>query len=403
MNDTLLNIVTEHQTFLNSYSISLSTKDQDLPRIYWAPKLHKTPFKFRFIAGSKNCSTKKVSVLLTKGLDLIKNRWISYCQAIFNNSGMNYMWILKNSKDLLESLSAGCITEYDCITTWDFTSLYTTLNHKDLKKKIKELIKKFFSSYKFICISEWKPAFFSNKEYKGYTCFSHIQFVQLLDFIIDNIYILFGNHVFRQTVGIPMGTNCAPLLADLYLFAYEYEFMKELVSDKKLHLARKFNFTFRYIDDLISFNNSHFKNYVAKIYPSSLELKNATDSPQGTSYLDLFFFKSNDGLLNSKLYDKRDDFAFQIVNYPWIDSNIPISPAYGVYVSRLVAFARACSNFDDFHSRHLSLAQRLVHQGYNKKKLHKVFTQFIQKHRALVSKYHLDWQSHIKEILKDCG
>ena len=91
VNDTLLNIVTEHQTFLNSYSISLSTKDQDLPRIYWAPKLHKTPFKFRFIAGSKNCSTKKVSVLLTKGLDLIKNRWISYCQSIFNNSGINYM------------------------------------------------------------------------------------------------------------------------------------------------------------------------------------------------------------------------------------------------------------------------------------------------------------------------
>ena len=125
-----------------------------------------------------------------------------------------------------------------------------------------------FSNHDFICLSE-TSAFFSNKEYKGYHNFSLCQFIELLNFLIDNIYISFGTQLFRQTIGIPMGTNCAPLLADLYLFAYEYEFMKSLVSTKKLHLARKFNFTFRYIDDLISINNSCFGNYVSSIYPSS--------------------------------------------------------------------------------------------------------------------------------------
>ena len=251
-----------------------------------------------------------------------------------------------------------------------------------------------FYNHDFICLLE-TSAFFSNKGYN----FSHCQFVQLLNFLIDNIYISFGTQLFRQTIGIPMGTNCAPLLADLYLFAYEYEFMKSLVSTKKLHLARKFNFTFRYIDDLISINNSCFGNYVSSIYPSSLELKNATDSPEGTAYLDLYLFKTNDGLLKTKLYDKRDDFQFEIVNYPWMDSNIPICPAYGVYISRLVAFARACSDFNEFFQRHLVLAKKLVHQGFLKSKLHKIFIQFVNRHEPLVSKYHLDWQSHIKEIL----
>ena len=256
-----------------------------------------------------------------------------------------------------------------------------------------------FSDHDFISLSE-KNAFFSNNEVKGYKNLSYKQFIQLLNFLIDNIYILCGKHLFRQTIGIPMGTNCAPLLADLYLFAYEYEFMKHLVSTKKLHLARKFNNTFRYIDDLISINNPQFENYVAKIYPPSLELKNATDSPVGTAYLDLYLFKNSDGALKTKLYDKRDDFQFEIINFQWMDSNIPICPAYGVYVSRLVAFARACSDFEEFSQRHLTLTKKLVSQGFIKKKLHKIFVRFIERHRALVSRYHLDWQSHIRNILK---
>ena len=82
-----------------------------------------------------------------------------------------------------------------------------------------------------------------------------IQICELLDFLIDNIYVKFGDKTFRQVVGIPFGTNCAPLLADLFLFAYESEFLTSLMKSKKGHRAKKFNLSFRYIDDLISFNN----------------------------------------------------------------------------------------------------------------------------------------------------
>jgi hypothetical protein len=74
-------------------------------------------------------------------------------------------------------------------------------------------------------------------------------------YLIDNIFVSFEGTLFQQVVGIPMGTNCAPLLADLFLYSYESEFLQKLVKDKKMQEARAFNFTYRYIDDVLSIND----------------------------------------------------------------------------------------------------------------------------------------------------
>ncbi len=87
--------------------------------------------------------------------------------------------------------------------------------------------------------------------------------------------------------------------------------------------------------------------------------------------MDLFLFKGENDRLKSKIYDKRDDFSFKIINYPFLDSNIPIRPAYGVYVSRLVSFACACSDMSDFVTRHNLLVNKLVTQGYKVKDMRK--------------------------------
>ena len=73
----------------------------------------------------------------------------------------------------------------------------------------------------------------------------------MLEFLIDNIFISIGGTLFQQVVSIPMGTICAPLLADLLLYSYESEFLQKLVKDKKIREARAFNFTYRYIDDAL--------------------------------------------------------------------------------------------------------------------------------------------------------
>ena len=113
-------------------------------------------------------------------------------------------------------------------------------------------------------LADKRQAYFSQSTRDGYLAFSCDEFCDLFEFLISNIYVRFGEELFRQIIGIPMGTNCAPLLANLYLFFYEYDFMMNLLKKKQLLLARKFSFSYRYIDDPISFNNPELKKYYKK-------------------------------------------------------------------------------------------------------------------------------------------
>jgi hypothetical protein len=123
----------------------------------------------------------------------------------------------------------------------------------------------------------------------------------------DNISVSSGGILFQQVVGIPMGTNCAPLLADLFLYSYELEFLQKSVKDKKIHEARAFNFTYRYIDDVLSINNSRFAEFLPLIYPPELEVKETASS---SSFLDLYLEFDDSGQISTKMHDKRDDFNF---------------------------------------------------------------------------------------------
>ena len=88
---------------------------------------------------------------------------------------------------------------------------------------------------------------------------------KMIEFFVDNIYVKFGGQLFPQTVGITMGTNCAPLLADLFLYPYENKLLDKLIKEGKRKLARKFNLSNCYIDDLIFFNNKRFKEFISDI------------------------------------------------------------------------------------------------------------------------------------------
>ena len=163
--------------------------------------------------------------------------------------------------------------------------------------------------------------------------YSEDDIIKMLEFLVDNIFVVFAGKVFQQTVGIPMGTNCAPLLADIFLYSYEADFIQSLLSTGKKHLASRFNLTYRYIDDVLSINNPEFENYLGQMYPAELEIKDTTESTTSASYLDLLLSIGRDGQLHTSIYDTRDDFNFHITNFPFLSSNIPSSPAYGVFIS----------------------------------------------------------------------
>jgi hypothetical protein len=184
-----------------------------------------------------------------------------------------------------------------------------------------------------------------------------------------------------------MGTNYAPLLPDLFLYSYEADSIQGLLKKNEKKLVRSFNFTFRYIDDVLSLNNSRFGDFVDRIYPIELEIKDTTDIDTSASYLDIHLEIDSEGRLRTKLYDKRDDLNFPIVNFPFICSNIPAASAYGVYISQLIRYSRACGSYQDFLDRELLLTRKLLNQGFLLVKLKSSLRKLYGRHHDLVDRY----------------
>ena len=221
-----------------------------------------------------------------------------------------------------------------------------------------------------------------------------------LTFLLDNIFIRFGTKLYRQVVGIPMGTNCAPLVADLFLFCYERDFMMSLSDDKQADVIDAFNTTSRYLDDILNINNVYFENMVSQIYPSELQLNKANASDTEAAFLDLHLSISND-IVSTKIYYKRDDFDFEIVNFPFLDGDVPRSTSYGVYISQLIRFARASSYVTDFNTRNKLLTQKLLKQGYRYHKLRKTFSKFYRRYFDLISKFQVGLKSLLRQGLSE--
>ena len=181
----------------------------------------------------------------------------------------------------------------------------------------------------------------------------------VLHYHLDNIFIRFGSKLYRQIVGIPMGTYCAPLAADLFLFCYERDFMLPLSDNNQTDIIEAFNSTSRSLDDLLNIDIPYFEQMVGQIYPIELQLDKANSSDIEAPFLDLNLSITN-GIVSSKIYGKRDYFNFEIVNFLFLDGDVPRSPSYGVYISQLIRFARICSNVDDFNNRNLILTAKLL-------------------------------------------
>ena len=117
-----------------------------------------------------------------------------------------------------------------------------------------------------------------------------------LSYLLDNIYIRFETklHVYRQIVRIPMGKNCAPLVADLFLYCYERDFMDSLNHDNQADVIEAFNSTSRYLDDLLNIDNPHFEGMVNQIYPPELQLNKANISDTEAPFLDLHLSVANE-------------------------------------------------------------------------------------------------------------
>ena len=156
---------------------------------------------------------------------------------------------------------------------------------------------------------------------------------------------------------------------------------------QKTLIDYKFNRSCRYLDDLLLINNDNtmekFKN---SIYPNELAISSDDKSDQQVNYLDLNLEIKNHSIIH-KIYDKRDKFAFPIINFPNLTGNVPKSHSYSVFTAQLIRYARGCQLYTDFKSRVQTLFDRLVNQHFKKSKLIKTYQKFLLKYSHLVKKY----------------
>ena len=367
----------------NIFKITIGEKDQIIPKMFWNAKLHKVPFKARFIAGARRSTTKKLAIRINNGLKVLKQSFVKYCEAIRRHTGINYHWSISSSEEFVEKLKDIDIWSME---VFDFTTLYTKLDLQEVINSLYGIINLLFSpTNKYICIG-YKKSFFSKKKYRGYHCFDNVTFKEAICFIVSNTFVSFGGIVLQQIKGIPMGGSCSSLIADLSLNFKEFSFMKNLVKERKLGLARLLSSSSRYVDDINIINYNKFRYLVPQIYPVGLEVERNGVNNKVVCYLDIKVIITEKGI-RTEVYNKVDDFDFPVVTFTFASGNMPLHIGYNIFFGQILRYSRICSHKEDFMNKTSSLYKTLVNHGYDERKLVRFFRKIFSKDPFILFKY----------------
>ena len=243
------------------------------------------------------------------------------------------------------------------------------LPHDKLKHVLGEIIKFAYKGCKGRSIfANERIAFWENTKYKNqnkngnFSSFTQNAITKAIDYLLDNSYFKVGEKIFRQVIGIPMGTDPAPFMANLFLYYYEQKFVQNLAK-LDVREARRLTHIFRFIDDLCVINDSGlFEKSYLKIYPEEMELKKENDGILSASFLDLDI-SIIDRKFDLKLFDKRDAFPFEIVRMPYLSNNMPSNIFYSTLSSELLRIARCTTDKDNFLQTAKALISRMKKQG----------------------------------------
>ena len=387
-------IFEKHRLYYEKLEISYLDEFRKFPYLYWISKMHKNPSKFRFITCGIATSVEHLSKIITPCLKtLVKS---AKKRARYKNAFKPYndFFIVDDRQEIINFIDNSNFHRKrggsKNIRTYDFSNLYTSIPHQKLKCNIHKFVEDTFQAAGKLFINvKNNKAFLSNKIGNGIT-FNARQLVEAISFIIDNSYITFNGYLYQQVIGIPMGTSCAPYIANIFLHVYEKDFISNLITNGKTEDAIKLSNTFRFQDDIIVMNdNGYFDTIYKDMYPGELTLVNTNLSPCCATFLDLGI-SLHYGKFKYHLYDKRKDFNFSVINYPFLSGNIPKIPSYGIYVSQLLRLCRICSKSKKFLAEIKNLNRKLVSQGFVLPTLKRKFKSFCNKYIHIWGRYGVD-------------
>lgn len=406
-----------HRDYLKPMFLSGQRK---LPYLYWTPKFHKVPIGQRFIAGSSNCSTTSCSKLLSDVLTHVMRTLRAKDDEHIRTTGVRRYFTVESFDEVAQFLRKWKrINAVKKVYTGDFSTMYTRIPHDDLIRTVRVACNEAF---------EWNAAqsrrplsetrLYWSKSGVAWKASKHVGsthsksshslnvdgIVDLVSFLVSNTFLVSGSMIRRQKLGIPMGTNCAPVLANLYLYVHESEFIDKLHKTSAAK-ARQFHLTFRFIDDLLSLDNPNWDEAITRtadnggLYPDELALSDTSISDEEANFLGMHI-KSFVTRFQVAVYDKRDTFPFEVRRYPRIDSLIPGTIPYGVFTGQLHRGYRICSEHADYLSYAKQVAQRLIANGCKSRRLVTKFKSFT---RSSVRKYAVKAATLVNAFTDDLG
>ena len=260
-------ILSHHENDI--YSEELDEDFKKLPYIYWLPKQHKDPPKSRFVVSGKFCSMKPLAKRISKALKTIQ-KCIEFRRGFEHKfKKTSTFWVINNSEKIHENLSElNKFHNARSVHTFGFSTLYTTIPHDKLLERMKMVAELAFkiSKKSYLRVNKsnatWVEKLPKSSKLMYYTVNSLLDDIKHL---LDNIYIAHGGKIFRQIIGIPIGSDCSQDLANLFLFSYEDEYIINLINDGNEDADLLGN-AHRYIDDLLTLNDLGYMTGFSQIF-----------------------------------------------------------------------------------------------------------------------------------------
>ncbi len=368
-----------HNLQASYFKTTVQQANVGLPNLFAIPKLHKSPYKFRFIAGARTASTKDLSIMLHKVLAHFRGHFKNYCNKILVQQGRRCFWSVNDSLTVLQRIKRfGHISH---VVTADFSNMFTNLPHDTIKLCMHKLISLCFNNSKKQLVGVGYANVFYADEANSASCqyFTETDLKEMVEIIVDETFVAFSGFIFKQVKGVPMGGNASSTIADLTLAMMEYEFAKDKRNPSILAV--------RFIDDIFVANFPQFLTYASKIYGTDLQL-DVTSNGQACNFLDLHIqLIPNSRLPLISVYNKTDAFPFKVNRYTYPDSMISNKVHSTVILTQLIRFARITMQYQQFVLKCKEFFQTLSKHGFEHEFLIDQLLRFINWNETLLLRY----------------
>ena len=369
--------------------------------LYQTPKFHKNPPKMRFIAGNVSTITSQLDEKVAKILKMCKTHFRNLSRVYENYSGIKHCFDVETSTEV-KNMFDDAYGKVDSITINDFSTLYTLFDHDHLLHNIKWLLETLSKNSGKNCIKlDYKNARWVSNANEA-NSFTIGETLEMISFLVKETYIKAFGHIFQQVKGIIMGGKISGWLSDCSLMVDEFLYIRNKMSNGLNEQAIRLKFFRRYRDDCTTLNCQNFLDIAKDIYPPSLSLTQENDEPHKANVLDMEV-NISDSICHTKIFCKTDHFPFNVITFPFLESNIDEDLCYRVFYSQIIRFQRLCSHRTDFEDRTRLLGTALLERGYRIHVLERQFCRVIDKYIKEFQKWiiPLDLRAWFKQIFNN--